>query len=65
MIYQIVPADELLTQGDIIEGCTVVRVLPDGSVDEILERVIVMTQACDIVQAKADQIVGFAFCFTP
>ena len=57
MIYRIVPADELLTQGDIIEGCTVVRVLPDGSVDEILERVIVMTQACDIVQAKADQIV--------
>ena len=57
MIYDVVPADQMLTQGDVFDGCPIAREQLDGSVNRHRERVIVMTQACDIVQAKADQIV--------
>lgn len=55
-----VPQDETLTQGDILDGCPV-YCLPAGAatdrLDQALEgvfaRVIVLTQACDLANAKA------------
>jgi hypothetical protein len=57
MIYHVVPADELLTQGDVIDGCPVVRALPAGGFEVQTARVVVLTQACDIAQTKADRVV--------
>ncbi len=57
MIFLQVPADELLTQGDVIDGCPVVRATADGSFERLTARVIVLTQACDIAQTKADRVV--------
>jgi hypothetical protein len=57
MIYLSVPADMLLTQGDILDGCPVYRRGEDDEVEEFVARVIVLTQACDIAQQKADSVV--------
>ncbi len=57
MIYQVVPADSLLTQGDIFDDCPVYRADDDGEIGEFLSRVIVLTQACDLAQNKADLVV--------
>ena len=57
MIYQDVPADELLTQGDVIDDCPIYRTTPDGGVGRQSVRVVVLTQACDLAQTKADQVV--------
>lgn len=57
MIYQTVPADQLLTQGDILDDCPVFRATALGRPEESLSRVLVVTQACDVVQSKADLVV--------
>lgn len=57
MIYVTVPADELLTQGDLLDGCPLVRLLPTGELEQFADRVIVLTQACDIAQARAEWVV--------
>lgn len=56
MIYGTVPADELLTQGDVIDGCPIFRPTAAG-VDRIVARVVVLTQACDVAQTRADRVV--------
>jgi hypothetical protein len=57
MIYQVVPNDMLLTQGDILDRCRVYRHREGGDVESFLHRVIVLTQACDLAQQKADSVV--------
>jgi len=57
MIYQVVPPDQLLTQGDILDGCPIVRATADGAVDLLRGQVVVLTQACDLAQTKADLVV--------
>ncbi|HUR53601.1 MAG TPA: hypothetical protein VMZ71_05700 [Gemmataceae bacterium] len=57
MIYQAVPADELLTQGDVIDDCPIYRTMVDGEGGRQFARVVVLTQACDLAQTKADQVV--------
>ena len=57
MIYQTVPADQMLTQGDILDGCVVFRSTEVGEPERFSIRVVILTQACDIAQAKADQVV--------
>lgn len=57
MIYQVVPADQLLTQGDLIDGCPVFRATPEGEPERFPARVVVLTQACDLVQTKSDLVV--------
>jgi hypothetical protein len=56
MIYQVVPNDMLLTQGDILDGCPVYRRGDDEEIQEFDGRVIVLTQACDLAQHKADLV---------
>jgi len=57
MIYQAVPADELLTQGDILDDCPIYRAALEGDPERFVSRVIVLTQACDIAQSRADRVV--------
>lgn len=57
MIYQAVPADELLTQGDVVDDCPIYRAVADGGVERKLFRVVILTQACDLAQTKADRVV--------
>ena len=57
MIYQTVPADELLTQGDVIDDCPVFRATLTDTIDRRPSRVVVLTQACDLAQTKADLVV--------
>jgi hypothetical protein len=57
MIYATIPADTLLTQGDILDNCPVYRHDESGDAERFTARVIVLTQACDIAQNKADLVV--------
>ena len=57
MIYQQVPADELLTQGDVLDDCPVFRATPAGEPERFSARVVVLTQACDIVQSRSGRVV--------
>ncbi len=57
MIYESVPNDMLLTQGDLLDGCPVLRLRENGRIESFTHRVIVLTQACDIAQQKADSVV--------
>lgn len=64
MVYETVPADALLVQGDIVDGCPVVALAPpeDDPAGPITERrqdlrVIVLTQTCDIAQSKTGRVV--------
>jgi hypothetical protein len=57
MIYLTVPNDMLLTQGDIFDRCPVFRYSEAGQVEGYPNRVIVLTQACDLAQNKADLVV--------
>ena len=56
-----VPADLPLSQGDILDDCLVYLVPSDGDATQppraFHERVIVLTQACDLVQAKTARVV--------
>lgn len=51
-----VPADQLLTQGDILDDCAIYRDQGTAGVRK-LARVVVLTQACDIAQTKSEWIV--------
>jgi len=57
MIYQTPPKDELLTQGDILDDCPIYRRAEDGVPIELVARIIVLTQACDLAQGKATRAV--------
>lgn len=64
MIYRLPAPDELLDQGDIIQGCPLVVVEsydPDQParlpVTGAPTRVIVLTQACDLANQKANSVV--------
>ena len=59
MIYQIPPPEEPISQGDIIDNCAIL--FWDGSVGELQPatvrvRVIILTQACDLAQSKAERV---------
>jgi hypothetical protein len=63
MIYDSPPAEEPLSQGDILDGCPIFGLeVPAAGVDldatpaRWRERVIVLTQACDLAQAKSTKI---------
>ena len=62
-MYESVTADEPLTQGDVIDDCPLFR-LPVSANDPDLSanplrwnaRVVVLTQACDLTQAKSTKV---------
>lgn len=59
MIWNVDLGDMLLSQGDVFEECPVPVWEVDGSERELVKRqlrVIVMTQACDLAQTKADLV---------
>lgn len=57
------PVEAILSQGDVIDECPLYSLPPDGDMASspppkvFHERVIVLTQACDLAQAKADRVV--------
>src|SRR5687768_1836033 len=61
-MYDRVEPGELISQGDIIDGCPVFEVHPDAALQDRSEaqewrlRVIVLTQACDLAQRKTNQV---------
>jgi hypothetical protein len=64
VIYETVADDAPLTQGDLIDDCPILerRQPAAGSgvglvAEEVHVRVIVLTQACDLVQGKASRVV--------
>lgn len=62
MIYSLPQADESLDQGDILDDCPMVTVAghaPNRLEEARLElgRAIILTQTCDIAQAKAERFV--------
>ncbi|MBI3822489.1 MAG: hypothetical protein HY289_07395 [Planctomycetes bacterium] len=63
MIYAAPPVDEPITQADIIDGCPLFGIEAKGTANDLItpparwvERVIVLTQACDLAQAKATKV---------
>lgn len=63
MIYDAPPPDEALTQGDILDGCPVFGLDVPGDCADLTaaparwqERVIVLTQACDLAQTKTSKV---------
>jgi hypothetical protein len=63
-MYELPPPTESLTQGDLIDGCPVFGLsIPPSGVDlnapaaRWVERVPVLTQACDLAQGKTSRIV--------
>lgn len=63
-MYELPPPTEPLTQGDLIDGCPVFGLsAPPSGLDlnapaaRWVERVIVLTQACDLAQGKTSRIV--------
>ncbi len=63
MLYQTVPADESLSQGDIIDGCPLFRMQVGAEAVDLNAaptrweaRVIVLTQACDLAQVKSTKV---------
>lgn len=60
MIYQPVLPEQPLTQGDILDDCSLRswETTPDGlKMIELSQRVLVLTQACDLAQAKTSRVV--------
>ena len=57
MIYSVVPADMMLTQGDLIDAVPIFRQTESGQVVGEMIRAIVLTQACDLAQGKAKRVV--------
>jgi len=68
--YQVIEADQPLSQGDVIVGCPVLTWMPQASTTTpatpppleeratvLREDVIVMTQACDLEQRKVHDVV--------
>lgn len=65
MIYRLPPPDAPLDQGDIIDGCLLLDLATfdlDGTtpptMDYALQRVVVLTQTCDLANAKTRTIVA-------
>jgi hypothetical protein len=63
-MYQPLSPDETLSQGDLIDGCPVFRLnaIPpytdlDAAPQRTFTRVVVLTQACDLVQTKTTRVV--------
>jgi hypothetical protein len=63
MIYEALPADESLSQGDIFDECPLFRLhVSEDGIDLAADparwsaRVIVLTQACDLAQAKSTKV---------
>jgi len=62
-MYRQVGPDAPLTQGDIIDGCPLLvweEALPDVQprAGEFIGRIVVLTQACDLAQAKTTRVVA-------
>ena len=64
MIFRRPPPDAPVDQGDVIDGCPLVtvsdfdeRALQTIHVDEAIERVVVLTQTCDLANQKVSQVV--------
>src|SRR6266404_1736185 len=60
MIYQEQPLLEPLSQGDILDACPIVDLpanFPEGKIEIWNNRVIILTQACDLAQGKASKVV--------
>src|SRR5437588_560267 len=58
-MYELPDPNAPLTQGDIVDDCPVFSVSSDLSADpeRFHVRVLVITQACDLAQAKANRVV--------
>lgn len=63
MIYQSIDADEPLSQGDIIDGCPIFgaeeiddALAPQAQPTRWFVRGVVLTQACDLAQAKTSKV---------
>lgn len=62
MIYSLPDAQEPLTQADVLDDCPIFGLEVSGGVDleavpaRWQERVIVLTQACDLAQAKSSKV---------
>lgn len=62
MIYQLLDKEEGLMQGDILDDCPLLvwETNPDGltrgTADTIRTRVVVLTQACDLVEGKTAKV---------
>ena len=61
--YEVVPTDTLLTQGDILEACPIFMLHPSAPIDRLdqeldgqFQRVVVLSQACDLANAKATRV---------
>ena len=60
MIYQPVHSEQPLSQGDILDDCPLLswETTDDGrTMVELSQRVLVLTQACDLAQAKTTRVV--------
>lgn len=64
MIYQLPNPDDLIDQGDLIDGCPVASITefradePDSAKIELdVHRVLVLTQTCDFANAKIDTVI--------
>jgi hypothetical protein len=57
VIYSVVPADMMLTQGDLIDAVPIYRQDESGQIVGELIRAVVLTQACDLAQGKAKRVV--------
>ena len=65
MIYRRPPSDDPLDQGDLIDGCLLLDLATfdlDGAtpptMDYALQRIVVLTQTCDLANAKARTIIA-------
>jgi hypothetical protein len=63
MIYDLPSVELPISQGDIIDGCPLFRQLATGEAVDLeerpagwLSRVIILTQACDLAQAKTSKV---------
>ncbi len=59
----VVPQDESLTQGDVLDGCPIFQVpvqltteMPASTIERVGVRVIVLTQACDLANSKSTRV---------
>jgi hypothetical protein len=70
MIYHLPAKEEPIDQGDLIEGCPLLILASfdldnpaAAKVDHVLRRILVLTQTCDLANAKTTRVVG-AVVFT-